>query len=78
MQPTEIVLVNCDDYKALYVDGKLWTYDDYYNFDFAYGVKIVSEYPNFTFEEKEVDSDWLFGDEACGDMPKELSEVRFV
>lgn len=72
---TELVYIKCDTYHALYIDGVLSDWNDYYNFDFEYGMAIAKKYPDFVFTEKKIDADWL---ESVGwDMPKNLSDVVY-
>jgi hypothetical protein len=74
---TEIVLVDCDDWQALYIDGDLHDWTEHYNLDFKYGFRIAMAHPGATLRRVEVDQDWLW-DEHNGDMPMDLSEVKLI
>jgi hypothetical protein len=74
---TEIVLVDCDDYHALFINGELHDWNDSYSFTFEYGFNIAKAHPNSTIRKEEVDMDWLW-DDADGDMPDKLSDVKLL
>lgn len=67
MTQKKIVIVNGDDWQGIYINGKLY-YEGH-----SIPNHIVLEALDAPYETTECDSNWL---EECGNLPKNLEEVR--
>jgi hypothetical protein len=70
----QIVIIDMDDYVAIYVDDKLNYYDGVYSGTKAQFIQLGQQHPNHKIVHAEVDWDWFDGE---GDMPENLEDAVF-
>ena len=68
----EVVLCVGDDWEGLFVDGRL-IYEDH-SISTKYVANIITGNQPCSFEEKEVDMDWLY---EIGTFPENIIDVKF-
>lgn len=69
----EIVIVDMDDWMAIYVDGVLKEETDRYMIDkFDAGFKYAKKYPNYSFAKYELSLDCIFNN----NLPLDLKDIE--
>lgn len=76
-----VTIVNCDNYDAVYVDGKFYDYGEFYGFHdiLEMGVRLAEQYGDpkpATFRSFEVDWEWL--DDIQDNWPENEGDVKVV